>query len=68
MKILLIEPPFDRFIGQRCEWYPIGLTSIATLLEKNGFEAKVYNAEHDNSLPYIDVKKYYNIICIKIII
>lgn len=59
MRILLIEPPFDRFIGQRCEWYPIGLVSIVTLLERHGFEAKVYNAEHDNSLPYINIKKYY---------
>jgi len=59
MKVLLIEPPFDRFIGQRCEWYPIGLTSIATILEKHGFEARVYNAEHDSTLPYIDIKKYY---------
>jgi len=59
MKILLIEPPFERFIGQRCEWYPIGLTSIATLLEKYGFKARVYNAEHDNSLPYINIKRFY---------
>lgn len=60
MKILLIEPPFERFIGQRCEWFPIGLTSIATFLEKNGHWAKVYNAEHDNNLKYINTEVYMN--------
>lgn len=58
MRILLIEPPFERFIGQRCEWYPIGLTSIATLLDEQGFTARVYNAEHDNSLNYINTEVY----------
>ena len=58
MKVLLIEPPFERFIGQRCEWYPIGLTSIATLLNEKGFVARVYNAEHDNSLHYINTEVY----------
>lgn len=58
MKILLIEPPFERFIGQRCEWYPIGITSIATLLVEKGFTARVYNAEHDNSLRYINTEVY----------
>lgn len=60
IKILLIEPPFERFIGQRCEWYPIGLTSIATLLHKHGYAVKVYNAEHDNSLGYINTEVYLN--------
>jgi len=58
MKILLVEPPFERFIGQRCEWYPIGLTSIATVLNAKGHSACVYNAEHDNRLPYLDIESY----------
>ena len=58
LKVLIIEPPFDRFIGQRCEWFPIGLTSIASFLEINGHVAKVYNAEHDNSLRYINTGAY----------
>lgn len=60
MKILLIEPPFERFIGERCEWYPIGLTSIATLLNEHGYMTKVYNAEHDNSLRFITTEVYFN--------
>ena len=60
MKILLIEPPFERFIGQRCEWYPIGLTSIATLLHEHGYTTKAYNVEHDNSLRYINTEVYLN--------
>jgi anaerobic magnesium-protoporphyrin IX monomethyl ester cyclase len=58
MKILLIEPPFERFIGQRCEWYPIGMVSIATMLVKHGYVTRVYNAEHDNSLGYINTEVY----------
>ena len=58
LKVLMIEPPFDRFIGQRCEWFPIGLTSIASFLKINGHVAKVYNAEHDNSLRYINTGAY----------
>ncbi len=58
MRILLIEPPFERFIGQRCEWYPIGLTSIATLLDKQDFTVQVYNAEHNNTLGFINIEVY----------
>lgn len=58
MGVLLIEPPFDRLIGQRCEWYPIGLTSMATLLEMKGHTARVYNAEHDNRIPYVNTEVY----------
>lgn len=60
MRVLLIEPPFERFIGQRCEWHPIGLISIAALLETNGHVARVYNTEHDNTLRYINIVRYLN--------
>ncbi|MFH1616622.1 MAG: radical SAM protein [Planctomycetota bacterium] len=63
MRVLLIEPPFERFIGQRCEWYPIGLTSIATQLETRGHTARVYNAEHDNTLQYINIVRYLKNCC-----
>lgn len=58
MKILFIEPPFERFIGFRCEWFPMGLVSMATYLEKVGHYSRVYNAEHDNRLPYIGIESY----------
>lgn len=60
MKILFIEPPFDRFIGFRCEWFPMGLVSLATQLKREGYFARVYNAEHDNDLPYVDLESYSN--------
>lgn len=58
MKVLFIEPPFERFIGFRCEWFPMGLVSMATYLKKRGHYSRVYNAEHDNSLPYLGIENY----------
>lgn len=49
MKILLIDPPYDRLVGVKSEWYPLSLVSIATFLKSKGFpDVKVYHAEHDN--------------------
>ena len=58
MRVLFIEPPFERFIGFRCEWFPMGLVSLSTYLEKKGHHSRVYNAEHDNNLPYLDIESY----------
>ena len=48
-KILLINPPFERLFGEgaapRGVKTPLGLCYIAGLLEKNGFECKVYNTD-----------------------
>jgi anaerobic magnesium-protoporphyrin IX monomethyl ester cyclase len=59
MNVLLIDPPYDRIIGQKSEWYPLGLVSIATYIKSKGFpDVKVYHAEHDNSNTYKSVVKY----------
>lgn len=47
VKILLIEPPYYRLIGEKRCWVPTNLISIATILDLSGFEAKVYNADAD---------------------
>ncbi len=58
MKVLLIEPPYERFVGFRSEWYPMGLTSIATYLAGMGYEARVYHAEHGHDTAYTSVVRY----------
>jgi radical SAM superfamily enzyme YgiQ (UPF0313 family) len=47
MKVLLIEPPFHRFMGFYRHYYPLGLAYIASVLESNGHIVSVYDAEHD---------------------
>lgn len=59
MIILLIDPPYDRIIGLKSEWYPLGLVSIATYIKSKGFpNVKVYHAEHDNSNTYKSIVQY----------
>lgn len=55
MKVLLIEPPFERFVGLRPEWYPMGLVSIASHLASQGHEAFVYHAEHGAEVLYSSI-------------
>ncbi len=46
MKILLINPPWYRLFGEELAAFPLGLSYIAGVLEKNGFDVVVYNADH----------------------
>lgn len=47
MKILLIDPPFQRFIGFYRFYFPLGLTYLAAVLKQAGHEVLIYDAEHD---------------------
>ena len=47
MKIMLIEPPFHRFMGFYRHYYPLGLTYLASRLALNDHIVKIYDAEHD---------------------
>jgi len=59
MRILLIEPPFDRLKKVKTFYFPIGLGYIATVLNKEGFYARIYNAElGKETFPKID-KNFY---------
>lgn len=61
MKILLIDPPFERLIGFKFEWFPYGLLSIASYLESKGEnDIKVYGIEHNpgSDSRYLSVVKY----------
>ncbi|HRZ15849.1 MAG TPA: radical SAM protein, partial [Candidatus Omnitrophota bacterium] len=58
MKILLVEPPYERFAGFRCEWYPMGLASIAAACRARGHAVAVYHAEHDPQAQYASIVKF----------
>jgi len=45
VKILLIDPPFQRFMAFHRYYYPIGLASMAAVLKQQGHEVAVYDAE-----------------------
>jgi hypothetical protein len=45
MKILLIDPPFYRFIGYYNRYFPLGLSYLAAVLRKEGHEVLIYDAD-----------------------
>lgn len=45
MKILLINPPFQRLKKIKKIFFPLGLGYLAASLDKNGFICRIYNAE-----------------------
>lgn len=61
MKILLINPPYDRLIGFKSEWFPLGLCSLASFLADKGHgDIAVYDAEHatEQTVKYSSIVKY----------
>lgn len=59
MNILFIEPPYFRILGEKRIYVPVGLIYLASLLEKNGHKAFVYNADSDYSSETETVLTYY---------
>jgi len=47
MRILLVDPPCFRFAGYYRFYFPLGLTHIAAVLQQEGHEVMIYDAEHD---------------------
>lgn len=45
MKTLLIDPPFYRFIRYYNRYFPLGLASLAAVLQENGHEVLIYDAD-----------------------
>lgn len=61
MRVLLIDPPYDKLIRMKSEWFPLGLLNIATFLnEQTNIEVRVYNAEHTSKekSKYLSVTEY----------
>lgn len=46
MKILFIDPPFQRFMGFYRFYYPLGLATMSSVLHQKGHIAKIFDAEH----------------------
>ncbi len=44
-RVLLIYPPYERFRGASSALFPIGLGYLATQLDRNGYHARIYNAD-----------------------
>lgn len=47
MRVLLIDPPFQRFMGFRKYGLPLGLLSIASVLRDGGHDAWVWDADYN---------------------
>ncbi|MBN1804551.1 MAG: radical SAM protein [Sedimentisphaerales bacterium] len=45
MKILLIDPPFYRFIGYYNRYFPLGLSYLAAVLQQAGHDVLIYDAD-----------------------
>ncbi len=62
MKILLIDPPFYRFIGYYNRYFPLGLTYLAAVLRREGHEVSIYDADFTKEASEIEFsfleKKY----------
>ena len=59
MRVLLIDPPYERLIGFRSEWFPLGLACIASFLIERGYrDVGIYHAEHASDTQYKSVVKY----------
>ncbi len=46
VRVLLIDPPFQRFLGFHRYYYPMGLAYLAAVARDAGHEVLVYDAEH----------------------
>lgn len=45
MRILLVDPPFYRFISYYNRFFPLGLAYLAAVLRDNGHEVLIYDAD-----------------------
>lgn len=46
-KVMLISPPFERFMGLSRFYYHIGLASLAAVIDRAGFDVMIYDADYD---------------------
>jgi len=64
-KILLIEPPFYKFLNYERWHYPITLTLIGTYLNERGYDVKIYDADKPTpdckSLTRTEIRNNYHL-------
>ena len=49
MRVLLIEPPFHRFMGFYRFFFPFSLSSLAAYIKKEGHQVLIYDADHGDN-------------------
>jgi radical SAM superfamily enzyme YgiQ (UPF0313 family) len=59
-KVLLIVPPFYRLVGGKNNWIHLGLSYIGSLLDRNGFEVKIYNTDHVDDVSDIGLREVFD--------
>ena len=59
MKILLVNPPARRFVFFQGANFPLGLGYIAAVLEKEGYDVKIYDAEWNPELYHTTPRPEY---------
>src|SRR3990172_9539244 len=57
VKILLIDPPFYRFIGYYNRYFPLGLAYMGAVLRKEGHEVLIYDADYNVNPSKMDFTK-----------
>ncbi len=62
MRVLLIEPPFERFQGIKRAFFPLGLAYLAAYTQAQGHTVEIYDVEQTketNILPYAEAATCY---------
>ncbi len=63
MRVLFIDPPFQRFMGFHRYYYPLGLASMASVLRQAGHDVMIYDAdrtEKADTLSWSAVADHHN--------
>lgn len=63
MRVLLVDPPFQKFMDFSKYYIPLGLLHIAAELKKKGHEVCVYDADYNpggKSMPFIEKMEHYH--------
>ena len=58
-RVLLVNPPFYRLMNSHFNGLSLGLSYIAAVLLKNGYEVKIYNADYESSENYADQREIF---------
>jgi len=63
MKVLLIDPPFYRFIKYYNRYFPLGLAYLAAVLRDKGHQVLIYDADANidkaSRMDYTDLESKY---------
>jgi len=59
-KILLVNPPFYRFLGSHYNANSLGIASIAAYLNQHGHDAWLYNADFLNEVDYSNLRELFD--------